>query len=253
MAESLHDDHLLAAALAQRAGEALLELRGSGSLEGQELKNAGDRTANQVLFEGLASARPNDAILSEESPDDGSRLDHERVWIVDPLDGTREFAEPGRNDWAVHVALAVGGVPNVGAVALPARDEVLSTSTPLSVPPSSSTHLTLVVSRSRAPRFFSEVADRLGGSLVPMGSAGAKAMAVVRGEADAYIHAGGQYEWDSCAPVAVARVAGLHASRLDGSSLRYNREDPYLPDLLICRPHLADRLLDAVAQLWTRA
>lgn len=252
MTEFLHDDHILAADLARTAGETLLELRHSDSLRGQELKDAGDRLANRVLLEGLAAARPHDAVLTEESPDDGSRLDHERVWIVDPLDGTREFAEPGRDDWAVHVALAVGGIPVVGAVALPARDEVLSTSVELSVPQTSRTELEIVVSRSRAPQFLSDVAHRMGGILVPMGSAGAKAMAVVRGEADAYIHAGGQYEWDSCAPAAVARSAGLHASRLDGSPLLYNREDPYLPDLLICDPTLADALLAAVAQLWTR-
>ena len=91
------------------------------------------------------------------------------------------------------------------------------------------------------------VAEALGAELVAMGSAGAKAMAVVLGHADIYAHSGGQYEWDSCAPVAVAKAAGLHVSRIDGSELRYNQPDPYLPDLLICRPELAAEVLRALA------
>ncbi len=193
----------------------------------------------------LGELHPEDAVLSEEGKDDARRLDAERVWIIDPLDGTREFGEPPRTDWAVHVALVIGGEPVAGAVALPARGLVLSTAAPPSLT-NPSHAIRLAVSRTRPPAAAEQLAGALGAELVPMGSAGAKAMAVVLGEADVYAHSGGQYEWDSAAPVAVARSAGLHCSRLDGAPLVYNRPDSWLPDLLICRPELAERVLAAL-------
>jgi 3'(2'), 5'-bisphosphate nucleotidase len=194
---------------------------------------------------GLAEARPGDAVLSEEGLADPARLTAERVWIVDPLDGTREYSEVPRTDWAVHVALVVAGEPVAGAVALPARDLTLATDPPPPPPPAWEGPPRVVVSRSRPPVQAARVAEALGGELVPLGSAGAKAMAIVLGEADVYAHSGGQYEWDSAAPVAVAHAAGLHVSRLDGTPLVYNRPDPYLPDLLICRSDLAERVIAA--------
>lgn len=246
---SLSNDHMLAAELAREAGRVLLELRQSGSHAGRELRDEGDRRANQFLVESLTRERPGDAVLSEESPDESDRLRSDRVWIIDPLDGTREYGDSDREDWAVHVALAVGGRPIVGAVALPAQGEVLSTWSPPAAPRYSRDEKVIVVSRSRPPTAVDQLADRLGGSLVAMGSAGAKTMAVVRGEADAYVHAGGQFEWDSCAPVAVAQSAGLHTSRLDGSELRYNQADPYLPDLVVCRDSVAGDMLAAIREL----
>ena len=246
----LPDDHRLAADLARRAGSLLVELRGRLVNEGAPaavLRAEGDRRAHELLATELAAARPGDAVLSEEGADDLARLDAERVWVIDPLDGTREFSEPPRSDWAVHVALVAGERPVAGAVALPALGLTLSTMEPPRLPPAAGGPPRLVVSRSRPPSQAQAVADALGAVLVPLGSAGAKAMAVVRGEADAYVHAGGQYEWDSCAPAAVAASAGCAVSRLDGSQLRYNQPDPYLPDLVVCRPELAPAILAALA------
>lgn len=238
-------DAELAAELADEAGRLLLELRASGRFEGKALGKEGDAAANRLLVAALRAQRPDDGLLSEESRDDGSRRAHSRVWIIDPVDGTREYAE-GRADWAVHVALAIDGVPAIGAVALPGLDLVLRSDQPLPLPPAGAPPR-MVVSRTRPAAEALAVAQALGAELLPMGSAGAKAMAVVRGEADIYLHSGGQYEWDSCAPVAVARAHGLHCSRIDGTPLVYNREDVYLPDLLICRPELADRVLAEIA------
>jgi 3'(2'), 5'-bisphosphate nucleotidase len=242
-------DHALAADLARRAGELLLELRATHhpGADPTPLRKAGDQRSNELLLAGLHEAVPDDAVLSEESKDDPARLHATRVWIIDPLDGTREFGEPPRTDWAVHVALTIGGRPVAGAVALPALDLVLGSDPPASLAAPSEGPVRLVVSRTRPPKAATFLADRLDAQLIEMGSAGAKAMAVVRGEVDVYVHSGGQYEWDSCAPVAVASAAGCHCSRIDGSPLRYNNEDPYLPDLLICRPELAERVLDALA------
>lgn len=237
------DDHRAAAELATDAGALLLEVREEG-LAGSELKDAGDQRSQVFLAAGLRARFPDDAVLSEEAADDLHRLDRQRVWIIDPLDGTREFSEPPRDDWAVHVALAVDGEAVVGAVALAALDLTLSTADPPAVPDVGTRPPRILVSRTRPTQHAQLIAERLGGELVPMGSAGAKAMAVVRGEADIYAHSGGQYEWDSAAPVAVAAAAGLHVSRLDGSPLRYNQPNPYLPDLLICRPELAGAVLE---------
>lgn len=247
------DDHHLATSLAAEAGRLLVRLRVEGAgLHPSTLKDEGDRRAHQLLASRLAAARPDDGLLSEEGVDTARRLGRERVWIVDPLDGTREYGEAGRTDWAVHVALAIGGDLVAGAVALPARDVVLGTD-PAPPPPSPAPlgNLRVVTSRSRMPQAATCVATALGASLLPLGSAGAKAMAVVLGEADAYAHAGGMYEWDSAAPAAVAAAAGLHVSRIDGSPLVYNRPDPWLPDLLVCRPELADACLTALATLPT--
>ncbi|CAN5586190.1 MAG: 3'(2'),5'-bisphosphate nucleotidase CysQ [Actinomycetota bacterium] len=238
-------EHRAAAGIAEAAGRLLLQLRAQPELTDKALRDEGDRRSHDLIMSLLAEAFPDDAVLSEEGSDSTERLDHQRVWIVDPLDGTREFGEPGRSDWAVHVALAVDGQPVVGAVALPGLDLVLSTGDPPQVPAAGGGKPRLVVSRTRPPAVTEQVAAALDAELLPMGSAGAKAMAVVRGEADVYCHAGGQYEWDSAAPVAVAAAAGLHVSRLDGSTLRYNRQNPWLPDLLICRPELAQTVLEA--------
>jgi 3'(2'), 5'-bisphosphate nucleotidase len=240
------DDHALAADLARTAGELLLRVRESG-ITGGNLKDLGDWSSHDYLVEALARLRPDDGLLSEEGADDLKRLAAQRVWIIDPVDGTREFSEPPRVDWAVHVALAVDGEAVVGAVALPARRLVLSTDQPLPVRADPPARPRVLVSRTRPTAMVTAISSELNGDLLPMGSAGAKAMAVVLGEAEVYAHAGGQYEWDSAAPAAVARAAGLHVSRLDGSPLRYNRRDPWLPDLLICRPELADDVLAIVA------
>lgn len=238
------DDHELAARVAHDAGRLLLELRETSD-DPATLRAAGDAQANELILDALRRARPDDPILSEESADDLARLAASRVWIVDPLDGTREFGEKGRDDWAVHVALVIDGVAAIGAVALPARDLVLATSPAPSLAPRGTGPIRLVVSRTRPPAVTERVQAALDAELVPMGSAGAKTMAIVLGDADVYAHAGGQYQWDSAAPVAVARAAGLHTSRLDGSPLRYNDPDPFLPDLLVCRPELAGRVIEA--------
>ena len=247
---SVIDDHRLAAQLATEAGTLLVELRARLHAQGAPpslLKDEGDRRAHEFLMEHLQAARPNDAILSEEGKDDLARLDTERVWIVDPLDGTREFGEVPRTDWAVHVALVVDQVPIGGAVALPGLGVTLSTADPARLRSEPNPTPRMIVSRSRPPAAALHVAELLGADLVEMGSAGAKAMAVVRGECEIYAHSGGQYEWDSCAPVAVAEAAGCHVSRIDGSPLRYNQLDVYLPDLLVCRPELAEPALAALA------
>lgn len=241
-------DHELAARAADAAGSLLMRLREGGLLAGPAMGAAGDLLANHLILAALRHRRPEDAILSEEMPDGAERLGHGRVWIVDPLDGTREYVD-GRDDWAVHVALSVEGVPTAGAVAMPTRGRLFRTDAPPPPPLELKRAPRLVVSRTRRPPEAAPLADALGAELVAMGSAGAKAMAVVAGEADLYVHSGGQHEWDNCAPVAVALAAGLHASRLDGSSLLYNRERPFVPDLLICRPELAERALNALARL----
>ncbi len=238
------DDTELAAYLAKAAGALVLEMRDTSGLVAKDLGNAGDQTANQFLIRTLAEQRPDDGLLSEESKDTDARLSKSRVWIIDPVDGTREYSE-GRSDWAVHVALAIDGAPVIGAVALPALDLVLRTDQPAIIPPAPE-KLRMVVSRTRPAPEAVAVAEALGAELIPMGSAGAKAMAVVRGEADIYLHTGGQYEWDSCAPVAVAAAYGLHVSRVDGSPLVYNQRDVYMPDLLICRKEHAPHVLALV-------
>jgi 3'(2'), 5'-bisphosphate nucleotidase len=234
----------LAAHLAEQAGRILLQVRASGMFSGKALGQAGDKTANEFLCHALREQRPDDGLLSEESKDTPERLSKSRVWIIDPVDGTREYGEE-RTDWAVHVALAMDGVPAIGAVALPGLGLVLRTDRPQMVPPAPS-RLRMIVSRTRPAAEAVRVAGKLGAELVEMGSAGAKAMAVIRGEADIYLHTGGQYEWDSCAPAAVALAHGLHASRVDGSPLVYNQRDVSMPDLLICRKEHARAVLEAI-------
>lgn len=240
-------DAELAAHLAQVAGRILVEVRDSAMFTGKALGKAGDETANQFLVHALRQQRPEDGLLSEESKDTDERLSKERVWIVDPVDGTREYGE-ARTDWAVHVALCGNGRPEIGAVALPGLDLVLRTDAPAELPEAAAKPR-MVVSRTRPAAEAVSVSEAIGAELVGMGSAGAKAMAVVRGEAEIYLHTGGQYEWDSAAPAAVALAHGLHASRIDGSPLTYNNRDTYMPDLLICRPEWAERVLAEVAKL----
>ncbi len=274
------DDHALARDLAARAGRRLTELRAHGG-DPDVLRKAGDRLSHEFLSAALAGRRPGDVVLSEEGADDPARLTARRVWIIDPLDGTREFGEPGRTDWAVHVALWERGELTAGAVALPAQGaegRVLSTATQrhrwsidaaiatsmehprrdggagdgaggASAAGEASARLRIVVSRSRAPQLVRNISGLIGADLVPLGSAGAKVAAVIDGEVDAYVHGGGFYEWDSAAPVAVARAAGLHASRIDGSPLAYNQADLLMPDILVCRPAVAGILLQAIREV----
>jgi 3'(2'), 5'-bisphosphate nucleotidase len=255
--------------LADRAGRLLLGVREDmGYDDGAALKAAGDKAAHDLIRTELARWRPADAVLSEEDDqarvawEDGERgarperLGASRVWIVDPLDGTREFSEEGRADWAVHVALWTAECtrPNclsAGAVAMPAQHRTIATDQPPAYPPlplaaATGGPIRIAASRTRPPAFVTALAEDIGAELVPMGSAGVKIAAVINGEADAYVHAGGQYEWDSAAPVAVATATGLHASRIDGTALKYNEADPKLPDLVVCRKDLAPRLLAAL-------
>ena len=240
-------DHELAALLAAEAGRLLLDVRAEfADAAAQDRKDAGDKRSHDFLMAALAAERPDDAVLSEEGVDDPVRLSAQRVWIVDPLDGTREFSELDRTDWAVHVALWEAGELVAGAVALPAQDITLATPS-VAAPPPAPAVPRIVVSRTRPPAVALEVKEALGGELVEMGSAGAKVASVVQGLSDVYVHAGGQYEWDSAAPVAVARAAGLHTSRIDGSPLVYNQRDSKLPDLIVCRPELAEAVLAVTA------
>ena len=243
--EAVRDDHAFAAWAAEQAGARLLEVRGEG-LAGRELKDAGDAAAQALLVELFAEHRPDDSVLSEEASDDKARLTADRVWIINPLDGTREFSEPPRDDWAVHVALWESGELVAGAVAQPALGETFHTGSPPVVAPRTTDRPRIAVSRTRPPAFVEALAAEIDAELVPMGSAGVKVMSVVRDVADAYVHAGGQYQWDNAAPVAVARAAGLHCSRVDGSPLVYNAEDTSLPDLIVCRPELAESIVDFV-------
>jgi 3'(2'), 5'-bisphosphate nucleotidase len=237
-------EHTAAAELATEAGAFLLDLRTRANIE--HLKAQGDRGSHELLMQRLAERFPADAVLSEEGADDPVRLTSERVWIVDPLDGTREYGEPPRHDWAVHVALWEGGVLVAGAVALPAVGITLRSDPPQPVPPPHDGPLRLAVSRTRPPAVAESLARLLEAELVPLGSAGYKAAAVLLGEADIYAHSGGQWEWDSAAPIAVAQAAGLYNARLDGSPLLYNQPHPYLPDLVICRPELQERVTAAL-------
>lgn len=243
-------DAQLARAVADEAGQLLLRIRQGGGCSGAAMGARGDRQADDLILARLRTARPDDFVLSEESHDDRRRCSASRVWVVDPLDGTREYAE-GLDDWAVHIGLAVDGKPVVGAVAVPAMGRVFATDDPVH-PRNPCAPLTIAVSRTRAPEIARCTADAMGAAMLAMGSAGAKAMAVVDGRADAYLHDGGQYEWDNCAPAAVALAAGLHASRIDGSPLVYNCENPLLPDLLICRRGIADAMLAAIAAASSR-
>jgi 3'(2'), 5'-bisphosphate nucleotidase len=243
----VQNDHELAAELATEAGQLLLKVRSQfAEAEPSVRKDEGDQRSHELLMAALRAARPNDAILSEEGKDGSERLSAARTWIIDPLDGTREFGEIPRTDWAVHVALVENGQPTAGAVALPALDTTLRTGSDLVLPEPAGGRVRVIASRSRPGPAAEAVCEAIDGEMLFMGSAGAKAMAVVCGEADIYAHTGGQYEWDSCAPVAVAQSAGFHASRIDGSPLIYNNADPYLPDLLICRPDLAEAAISAV-------
>ncbi|MEU4541475.1 3'(2'),5'-bisphosphate nucleotidase CysQ [Streptosporangium sp. NPDC023825] len=252
---TVRDDHVLAAELATTAGEKLAALRAErGFGDPSELRKEGDAASHVFLMEALSRLRPGDSVLSEEATSeerlDPRRLRADRVWIVDPLDGTREFAEEGRADWAVHVALWERGTLTAGAVALPAQDRTLSTLEP-PVPPAPETGARprIAVSRTRPPEFVQNLARLAGADLVPIGSAGAKISAVLTGQVEAYVHAGGQYEWDSAAPVAVALASGVHASRIDGSPLVYNQPDPSLPDILVSLPGLAPTLLAGIRDL----
>lgn len=270
-AARLAADQQLAESLAIEAGQLLLEIRDTESARGRALGDIGDRRSNELLLARLAAERPGDAVLSEESPDESARGEADRVWIIDPVDGTREFSMPGHNDWAVHVALWLRDGDqdrsrlDVSAVSLPGLGFVIGTGgastfagEPVSLEPSAAVgglldplddaaRPTIVASGSRPPKFLAPVVKALGGTQLAVGSAGAKAMCVVRGEADAYVHAGGQFQWDSAAPAGVAMAHGFAACRIDGSPLEYNVADTFLPDLIICRPELRDPIVEAIA------
>jgi 3'(2'), 5'-bisphosphate nucleotidase len=246
------DDQHIARDIAELAGRTLVSVRqrlAEAGIHGRAMGDEGDRASQEVIAAELARLRPDDAVLSEEAPDSRSRLRARRVWVIDPLDGTREFSEPERTDWAVHVALVVDGWPAAAAVALPALGLLFDTATPPLLPSRNGGAPRIVVSRTRPPAVARALARRFGATLLPMGSAGAKAMAVVRGDADIYVHAGGQWEWDSAAPVGVAAAAGLHTSRLSGERLRYNRSHPWLPDLLVCRSEYAADVLSLLPRI----
>lgn len=245
-AADLAGDAALACAIASEAGAVLRDILSSATCSASELGRRGDLESNALILSRLRAARPDDFILSEEAHDDGLRCAARRVWIVDPLDGTRDYSNR-LDDYAVHVGLAIDGVPTLGAVCLPASGATYSSLTPPPLPPPHQGRPRIAVSRNRPPRIAAAVADAIGGDLVPMGSAGFKAMAVLIGKADIYLHSGGQFEWDNCAPAAVALAAGLHATRIDGAPLTYNCADPSLPDLLICRREWAAPVLRAIA------
>ncbi len=240
-------DGELAAEIARGAGRILLGVRHGGLLDGRLIGDAGDQIAQAWIGAALRRRRPHDAVLSEEADDVGDRSTAERVWIIDPLDGTSEFCH-GTADWAVHVALTVNGRPTAAAVAIPARDELFRSDDVEQVGGSLTGRI--AVSRYGGSYESAHVANALGLQRVSIGSAGAKAMAVVRGDVDAYVHAGGQYEWDNCAPVGVCEAAGLHCSRLDGSEIIYNQRMPYMPDFVICRREIADDVLSALDNVW---
>ena len=242
-------DQQLASRVATEAGVMLVDLRDELVAEGVhywDLKDEGDVAGHRYIMSALMAARPDDVILSEEAADNRRRLNAERVWIIDPIDGTNEFAEHPRHDWAIHIALWESGEITAASVALPTLGITFDASPAAVVPPSTREKPLLVTSRSRNPYCAVMVANALGCDVARLGSAGAKAMAIVMGEADIYVHDGGMYQWDSAAPVAVARAAGLHTSRVDGSPLIYNDEDTWLPDLIICRPELAEPVLTAL-------
>ena len=244
---TMSDDAELAAELATTAGKILLRIQEGGLIKSKSLGNAGDDIANRFLTHAIQHQRPNDGLLSEENKDTDERLSKERVWIIDPIDGTREYCE-GRTDWAVHVGLAVNGESLVGAVSLPSLNLTLRSDRPLKLPKRAN-RPRMLVSRSRPAAQAVEVAKAIDAELIPMGSAGAKAMAVVQGKADIYLHSGGQHEWDNCAPVAVAQAHGLHCSRIDGTPLKYNQKNSYLPDLLICHSQDAQDILGMIKSL----
>lgn len=242
------DDAALAAQIAAEAGALLLTLQRSGEFEGRELGDVGDARANALILDRLRTARPDDCILSEESADVGNRLESRRVWVIDPLDGTRCFRET-EAEWAVHIGLAVDGAPALGAVSLPTLGETWRSDWPAPLAEARTDLPRIAVSGSRMPAEAPALAQALGGTLVRMGSAGYKAMAVLRGEAEIYYHSGGQHEWDNCAPAAIALATGLHASRVDGAPLRYNRADTLVPDLVFAHPDWAEKALAAIAAL----
>lgn len=242
-------DGQFATRLAVETGHLLVEAREKLFAQGAstwDVKDAGDAIAQRFLMEEFNTHRPDDAVLSEEGREDPRRFGADRVWIVDPLDGTREFSEPGRFDWAVHIALWTVDRFAAAAVSLPAVDRVFSTDDPPPMPPFTRDRPRLVTSRTRAPYAAVLVAEGVGCDAVRLGSAGAKAMSVVMGEADIYVHDGGMYQWDSAAPAGVALAAGFHACRLDGSPIVYNDRDPWLPDFIVCRPELAEPVLKAL-------
>lgn len=242
------EDAALARELADATGRLLLELRDTSG-PGWDREYRGDADAHDFLMRELARHRPDDAVLSEEGVQDPAvRRGAHRLWIVDPLDGSSGYGRGG-DEWGVHVALVVDGRLAAGAVALPARGELLDSATvpPLPDRPLDPEHtLRVTVSRSRPPAELRRLAATHAVRTVPYSSVGVKTLAVLRGEVDAYLHSGGQYEWDNAAPMAVALAAGARVSRIDGRTLEFARDDPYSPDLLLARPAVHAAVLAAL-------
>ena len=248
------DDHLLAANLAESAGRMLVDCRSGAAgqlLGGSSLAHEGDQRAHLHLLTRLQEARPDDAVLSEEGADDAQRLDSSRLWVIDPLDGSRDYGF-GNDEWAVHVGLVEDGKIVAGAVALSALDLLFHTGEgegPACAVDENNPNRrpVIVTARSRVNAEGMLLAHELGADVFACGSAGVKAMLVVNGTADAYVHASPLYEWDVCAPAAVAQSAGLHVSDAAGDPLVFNQARPVVNSFLVCRPELVDDILSALS------
>lgn len=237
------NDHRIAANLALRAGQALLEYREAELdkpfYDQWDVRDGGDRLAHELLVDELAGLCPHDIVMSEEGRDNPARLEADRTWIVDPLDGTYDFPFADSIEWAVHVALVEDGLPTAAAVSVPGFDQVFATdSGPCAA--RGERDAPLVVSGRSNGYFGAEVARALDGGLTACGSSGVKAMLVVAGQVDVYVHGSGLYEWDVCAPAAVAEAAGLVVTDIHGDEIRYNKPDPVVGGFVVSRPEFAD-------------
>lgn len=245
------NDHQLAAALAAKAGQALSELRErphSGGFDPWGLRDEGDRLAHNLLVELLGSHRPDDIVLSEEGREDRRRLDADRTWIIDPLDGTHDYPFLDSIEWAVHVALVEEQRPTAAAVAVPGMDQVFATDLGSAAEPMDRDQPLVISGRSNA-YLASEVAETIGGKLTACGSSGVKAMLVVSGAVDVYVHGSGLYEWDVCAPAAVAEALGMVVTDLEGDEIVYNKSQPIVRGLVISRPEFAEATRDTLDRL----
>lgn len=263
------NDSELSRDVAIEAGRLLLDLRATyGDLDpadvdtANRLRKEADRASHLLIADRISAARPDDVILSEEGKDDPARLVADRVWIVDPLDGTFEFGQ-GRSDFAVHIVLWVrdalsptGARLVASTVELPAqgltRTDIDTPDVSFALP--TDRPIRIVASRSRAPKWLPDavavLADRMGREVevIDVGSVGAKVNEILCGRADAYVHDTGFYEWDVAAPYAVAHRYGLHASHVGGEPIRFNQDPPYVTSLLVSIPTLLDDLTSVFAE-----